>query len=418
MAGLTLSTADAVLKEDYQTAIREQLNNTNMLLQQVEKNTEDVVGRRALLALHVQRSPAVGARAELGTLPGASNQGYFDEYVNLRYNYGRIQISGPVIKAMASDRGSFVRAVKSETDMITNDLKRDVNRQLFGTSDGVIVKCGTTSSSTTIVLDTNATQTQMRQLAVGNIVDIGTVANPSTIASAVTITAQVATQGSCTITVSGSAVSTTSSHFIFNTGAGGSGASQKETTGLQTIISATGTLFNVNPSTYPVWAAYADPSNATPGNGTLRTPTEVLFAKTAHNIQINSGKQPNLIATTHGAFRTYSAQLTAIKRFPDELDLKGGFKGLSVAAGGENIALVWDRDCPGDNTTIGGTAFFLSTENLIEFYSSDWEWMDLDGSVLFRVSGTDAYEATLFKYAELATDRRNAHGIINYLTES
>lgn len=49
---------------------------------------------------------------------------------------------------------------------------------------------------------------------------------------------------------------------------------------------------------------------------------------------------------------------------------------------------------------------------------SDWEFMDEDGSVLSRVGGVDAYEATLFKYHELTTDMRNAHGIITDLTES
>jgi hypothetical protein len=49
---------------------------------------------------------------------------------------------------------------------------------------------------------------------------------------------------------------------------------------------------------------------------------------------------------------------------------------------------------------------------------SDWEFMEEDGSVLFRVSNSDAYEATLFKYAELATDQRNTHGLIKDITEA
>jgi hypothetical protein len=38
--------------------------------------------------------------------------------------------------------------------------------------------------------------------------------------------------------------------------------------------------------------------------------------------------------------------------------------------------------------------------------------MDEDGAILSRVSGYDKYQAVLFKYANLATDRRNAHALI------
>jgi len=47
---------------------------------------------------------------------------------------------------------------------------------------------------------------------------------------------------------------------------------------------------------------------------------------------------------------------------------------------------------------------------------SDWSFMDRDGSVLSRVANTDAYEATLYKYHELGTDKRNAHGKLTGLT--
>jgi hypothetical protein len=76
MAGTTFTTADSALKEDYQPVIREQLNNANVLLAQIEKNTKDVEGRRAVLSLHITRNSGVGSRAEGGTLPSAGSQGY------------------------------------------------------------------------------------------------------------------------------------------------------------------------------------------------------------------------------------------------------------------------------------------------------------------------------------------------------
>jgi hypothetical protein len=49
---------------------------------------------------------------------------------------------------------------------------------------------------------------------------------------------------------------------------------------------------------------------------------------------------------------------------------------------------------------------------------SDWEFMDDDGAILNRVANTDAYEATLYIYSELATDARNAHAAVRDLTSA
>lgn len=402
---LSRSTADAALKEDYQPAIREQLANINVILSQVEENDKDTDGRRAVLSLHVSRNQGVGARAENGTLPVAGHQGYREERVGLHHNYGRIQVSGPVIKAMKSDSGSFTRAVDSEVKGVVNDLKRDVNRQVFGTSNGVIATTGTTVTDTTIVLAAGTSLTQMRQFEVGMRVDIGTVASPTTVASDVVIEA--VDRDNATIDISGSNVSTTDgTHFVFRAGAGGAGANQQEITGLRTIVNNSGTLFNVDPTSAPVWASYVD-SNS----GVLRSPSDTLFEKVIDEVSIESGSVPDLLVSTAGVSRAFANTLKDQKRFTNTVDLKGGFKALSVSTGTGDLKFTWDRDCPAH------TAFALSTSNLIHFVSSDWEWMDDDGAVLNRVPNTDAYEATLYKYHELATDQRNAHGRIDDLSE-
>lgn len=400
--GQTLTNADSALKEDYQPAMREQLNNAFMLLSQVESNSEDVEGRRAVLSLHVTRNSGVGARAEGGTLPTAGNQGYAEERVGLRYNYGRGKLSGPVIKAMKSDNGSFVRAVDSETKGIVTDLKRDVNRQIAGTSDGVIATCGTTSASTTVQLATATTLTQMRQFEAGMVVDIGTVASPTSSASARTISAIDRTNK--TFVVSGAAITTAGTDFVFRSGSGGSGASQKELTGLRTIVAATGSLFNVDPATYETWKSY---SNTAGG-----TPNELKFETALDEISIEGGSDANLIMTTAGVSRGYAATLQATKRIVDKLDLKGGFKAISVTTPKGEVGLTWDRDVP------SGYAWVLSTDHLKEHQMSDWEFMDEDGAVLSRVSGEDAYEFVLYKYHEITTDKRNSHGVLTGLTES
>lgn len=408
--GLTLTNADAALKEDYQPVIREQLNNKAQFLGQVEKNTKDMEGRRAVLSLHVTRNSGVGARRDDATLPTAGNQGYTEERIPVYHNYGRIQISGPTIRAMKSDKGSFTRAVKSETRGLTNDLKRDVNRQCFGDGTGSIAECQTsTTGQTTVLLASTTTAVQMRQFEVGMVVDIGTLAELNagsggpTYGNAI-VSVDVAAKSF--VLTTNLSTATAAGDFVARAGAGGAlgGTTQKEITGLQIIVDSTGTLFNVNPSTTPSWSSV---ENTTGG-----TPTENLFANVMHAIEIAGGGMINFIVTSDGVHRAFANNLQSQKRFSNTIDLKGGYKDLEVAAGGGSVPMVWDRDCP------GSSAFFLDTSHLIQFEQCDWEWMDEDGAVLSRVANKDAYEAVLYKDHELATDKRNAHGKATGLTEA
>jgi len=111
-------------------------------------------------------------------------------------------------------------------------------------------------------------------------------------------------------------------------------------------------------------------------------------------VESNGGKT-NLIISDFGMRDAYAALVVADKRFVNTLELDGGFKGLDM----NGIAWVADGDCSGN------TVYFIDTEHLQVMQMSDWNWMDRDGSVLSRVASTDAYEAVLYWYAELTTDR-------------
>lgn len=398
--GATLSTADAVLKEVYLPGTREQLNNDIPFLNRVQKNSRDIEGRRAILAPHLARSGGVGARAEGGTLPTAGNQGWGEERITLNYNYGRIQISGPSIKAMKSNRGSFVRSVSAEMEHITNDLKRDVSRQLWGASDGKIATCGTTSSSTTVTLATATTPVQMRHFHTGMRVDIGTVANPTLRVAGATITSVDTTNETITID---SSVTTASTDFVFRAGACTANACA-ELTGMQSIVAGSGALFNLNPATagQESWKSRVDSS--------VGSISENKMATHVMNVKIQSGLYPKLFIADDGSFRAYGNLLTSQKRSNNTQRLAGGYSGLSFDAAGEPMEVVWDMDTP------EGCMFSVNPERLIEFSMSDWEWADEDGAVLSRVSGQDAYEAFIFKYHELATDQRAANGLMSGIT--
>ncbi len=411
--GQTRSNADAILKEFYLPGAQEQLNNDIPLLAHVEKNTKDIEGRRAILAPHTRRSSGIGARAESGTLPTAVNQTWAEERISLFYNYGRVNISGPLMKSTTSDRGSFVRAVDAEMKGITTDLKRDVNRQCWGDGTGAIANFsggGASSNTATVLvpLATTAESTQIGQIEPGMVVDIGTLASPTSVATGVTVTRVSDSTSGAAVLLFATALTASSTSYLFRTGNGGVvGTNQKELTGLQLIVDSSGTLHNVSATTEPSWASVENGNS-----GTNRSLTESLMAKVVMDIHLAGGEDPDIGIGSPGVYRAYANLLTSLKRYTNTRDLKGGWSGLDFAAGVKPIPITSDRDCPNHQL------FFLNTKYLTEFQMSDWEWMEEDGAVLSRVANTDAYEAILFKYHELATEKRNAHGKIVDLTEA
>ncbi len=404
----TMTSADAILQEDYLPGIRNQLNDKNQLLEMVEKNTEDVEGRRAVLSVHLARSGGIGARAAVGaSLPTAGQQTFGEERIPTRHLYGSLKIELPLMEASRTDKASFGRGLATSIEGLTSELKKDTNRQVHGTSNGVIATCAVTGAVAVIVLDAGTTATQMRQFYRGLAVDIGTLANPTLRTSAnVILSVQRAAK---TITVTSAVAATAVTDFVFISGNGGDTANstQKELTGIQSIIDATGAIFNLNPATagQEEWASFE-----TGTVGTNVPVSENLFATAMHEVAIASGEDITAWVTSYGVHRAYANLLTAQKRQTNTLDLKGGYVGLEVAAGGGAVALIPDRDC------VENTAFGINAKHLINFQEVDWKWMDEDGAVLSRISGEPAYGATLYSYRELATDQRNAHAKIQGIT--
>ena len=135
MAGLSIPGAANILKNLYLPPVRELLDNSTVLLKYLEKEIQDVEGTNFTIPIHTSRNQSAGIGiAENGTLKAAGVQGYGSAIVPSKYLYSRIQVSGPVIAATKSNKGSFLRALDSEMKGVTKDTRRAFNRQLH--SDG------------------------------------------------------------------------------------------------------------------------------------------------------------------------------------------------------------------------------------------------------------------------------------------
>jgi len=412
----TLSALDAILKDDYQGPVREQLNNSNMFAAQVNQNTEDFEGRKFVIPGHFGRNKGVGARGEGGTIPTAGNQTYRDLFGPVRFLYASVRLTTAVIRSAQSNKGSFIRALESELKGAQTDASRDECRQTWGTSDGILATCGTTTASTTVVLAASTGQNQLRWILDRGQVDIGTAATPTSVASARDVVSVDFTAK--TVTISGAAVTTSGTNFVYASGSGGAsnnsgtyGDGQSELTGLQTMVASSGTVHTLSAATEPRWASRQ--YNAV---GSI---SENAIVKAMNDVEIDSGEDVDLMVCAYGVWRAVGNLFTTLKQFVDNVELKGGYKGITFNAamaggkGSTKVAIVPCRDTP------DGTLWGLNTGSFQYMTLQDWEWLDADGAVLSRATdGTAAYVATLEAMKEMVCTRRNANFVMKGITEA
>lgn len=395
-----LSNFDEALKIDYLPVIREQLENATVLLNKVQRNEKDVSGKQWQLTAHYSRNSGIGAGSETA-LPTAGQQKYKNPYDNVAYNRGRIQVSGPVMAASRDDKGAIVRALDSEIKGVTRDLKKDINYQLFndGTSRRCLINGDPGSEGTTMTVDAPGTM----YLSDGMVLDI--IADDSGVATDndVTITT-VDSATSCTVSAIDTGVADNDWVIRANThdGAGILPSDSYEMMGLKGIVDDSTyvtTLHNLSRGDYAWWkcSTFTNDDNSSVN----RDITLDLIQEAVSAVEKNGGKV-GMILSEHDLRDAYAALLVADKRFVNTLELDGGWKALEYSG----IPWVADVDCPPN------TVFFVDMNHLFIMQMSSWDWMDKDGSILSRVTNSDAYEAVLYWYADLATDRPRGHSFL------
>jgi len=407
----TFANVDALLKEYYLPGVRNQLNDSIQTLKLLQQKGTPVEGRRAVLSLEIGRNPTVFARLDGGTFPTEIGEDvYAEQRVPVKRLYALGQLTGQAMKAAKTDKGSFARTMQRALDRQMVNLKRDVNRQLWGTSDGALVACGLTTNSTTLNLSATATINQVRNIVKNARVDVGTVAQAAAGAGGRAHNIQVTAVDTAnyTLTLSQATTASADTDFVFIAGNGGATTAARELTGIPTMVDSSGALFNVDPATYPEWAA-----TELGNSGTPRAISDSLLAQAIHGAEIASGEQPDYGVCGYEVHRAYANYLQAQKRFPGTTKLDGGYTAITCSAGGASIPLVAERDCPSTRGTVkGGDVYFLNSKHLGLAEETDWEFIDDDGSILHWTGTSDAFTFGIRKFAEAYTDKRNAHAVV------
>lgn len=461
MAYATLSTYDEVLKTFYLPAIQEQLNHSTFLADKIEVNEEDVSGKDATIECHYGRNTGIGARADGGTLPTATYQKYKTCTVPMRYQYGRVSFTGPTIAATRDEKGAYARVIDSEITGVVRDMKKEVNRQYWGCGYGIVARwsSGSTTSATATVYVQKAYRGNAAEPdgAFGStfgakyIEEMGALglADITFSSNAVTVIAVDASMETA-VTVVDRTTSNTKDSFT-NTDASANAAiagdffirpssltavaavaattldgARLEMMGLRGIVTdtdiddiafndGTGTGFTstyTDPlqglaiGTYPWFKANVD-SHASGRYAGQRALTLNLIQKMFDKVEEKAGEGygPDAIISTRPLRREYLDLCQADRRYVNTMTLDGGWTALDY----NGIPFVVDNDA------IDGEIYFLTMKDIQLYRMSDYDWMSKDGAILSRISGKDAYEAVLYRYAELGCKRRNSQGVITDL---
>lgn len=386
---------ESILKEYYAPAISNEFKKNKPLLEKLEKSSDyaDIAGRYYYVPVALLANQAVGTAGEYDVITAPSQTVTAGAKYFSYIQWGVCQLSERALRASANPDAAWENLKSFEFASIIENMRQNVNRQLYGDGTGVLTTCGAATDTNTIPVD------DTKYIFENMIIDIVNKTNGSMLASQRKVVS--VDRANKTVTIDGAAVTTTTSHGIVR-----SGAYNKEWDGLAKIISPTGAVGGIDPATpgYQNWAAYLDTTG-----GAVGMP---LIQKAFDAIELNGGKV-DLIVASYGVYRAMANYLESVKRIPVEgtVKLAGGMSGMTW----NGVEVYKDQDCP------SGTAYFIDFDALQIGQIGEPGWLDTggpEGGVLHYIPRSFTYEATYYWDGNLITIHRNRLAGIKNITEA
>lgn len=394
----SISSGLAELKNFYEGPIVDQFNEDLPILRGAEKMNRGWSGYQIVRPLRVRRNNGIGAVSDGGVLPNIGAQTTVQALISSKFNYLRFGVTGPMIKASQSDKGSFVRAASYELEMGYKDLKSDVNRQLSwdGTSDLARANAATTASNSLVIKGRENGEPALKFVDVGLVFDIY---NGSTLVqSSVQVTAiSSGTPTSSTATLTCNVPVTCSADDVIVR----SGSFGNEIQGLlYSMDGGTSTIYNVDRSTYISYQ----------GNAFAQSSAQLQLDKMqqAYNAAIyRGGAKLGAIYCDFDSLRYYQKLLTPDKRYVNTVKGDGGFAAKDQFYLDFNgIAVVPDKDCP-------IRLFFLDTSSWKNYVLADLEFADETGSMFIAQTSADSFEVRLRYFTNLFNEQPSANSVMS-----
>ena len=280
-----------------QDRLEDQFYSETRFLDRIQKTPQFSIGRQAQVPLQLSLP---GGYSAVPTSGSSSLNSADKLHVNradykLTDHWQQVALETAVIgQADSTGVRSAVAAVDQTIQSNVKALRREIMRQVVGNGDALIAQCTTSSTTTTInLLSTGYSYDAIVRgwLRPGQTIDIGTTGSQASVASAVTINSVSENATTPTITISGSNVTTSSSHYVSISGAR-SGTTSNEASGLRTIVGSTSSVIGtLDPATVTQWQpAKVDSTTTLVSLSLLLDLQRAVYQKT--------GKWPSYVTTS------------------------------------------------------------------------------------------------------------------------
>ena len=405
MPELLLTDITATLKEVLLPYVQDNFPKKTILLDQMKRDSKlQVMNDEFIAPIYTSRHGGVANLADDGnSVISSGGRDTSRATVSVEIVTGALNISKLAIDASKSSVLAVQNTLQAQTEKLTKDFARHVNRQLYGGGDGVVSMVRTTGGSVgtgTIAVEAIATSeagigtvddgravdyygtingdiSPTKYFAVDQVIGVGTAGAADGTVTSVT--------GSSIVSGAPTAIVTAANDAIYIQDGSGEGAGTSELLGIRAgLSSSTGT------STYAGLAR--NTVGWTPSFGSAIEALSLTRLEQADgDVQEYADAQDKyIILVNKTLYRKYGDLLTAMRRTVNQADLLGGWKGLEFAAGGNVVGVFRDYDVP------DGEVLLLNLDTWTICQVSDTSWMeDPSGGGLLRLQNTIQYQAVM-----------------------
>lgn len=408
----TWSTIQAALREVFtDDNLVSQLYEETPFLSMLERTEKYNIGEYAVVPITEYRNGGVTVTDVSGSsaLNPAGNVGTRQAQYGLVLDFAQVKIELGAILSTGSNPQSVAEAIDIEVASAVAETRKQKSRQFFGDQSGQITNCGVTTASTTVVLDTtNGAAALARDwIHPTQTIDIGSSANPTSVAAARTVVS--VDPAANTIVISGAAVTTAATDFISLSGSR-SGSTSKESNGLRNIISRTAALGGL--AAGGKWLAATADSSSTD----LTLP---LLNNASRAVRMATGG----LRDNKRGFKVFASYLQ-MQRLYDQLQNQVRFSGdKQVDAGGWEYVSYNGNSIYSEPDIRDSDVFFVNMEDLLLVTGSGAGWGSAGwlnsgggGADMGWAQGTTAVTDGYFMTGNLAARRRNRMGGFYTLT--
>lgn len=400
-----------ILKEVFPSdQIESQLYEDLVLLDAIEADvTEytDSAGLRAVVPIKTGRTAGISARGIGQALGVPGHQRVQRAAYDYKHLYLQVQVYGPVVARMKTDRQACAREIEFEVSNGIKDFQKDYVRQFQGAGDGAITVAalpGGVSSSTILLGAANYPVIERGWLYPGMAIDVGTVANPVLDTGGNVIQSVVDSVSAPAVVVANATATTAGSHIsrYGNRDATGGGTSY-EINGFGNIVSDTAVLGGLNPATEPRWKAVREHNSGTP-----RALSVDLMLTTSRKIRQQGGMVDFVYGDLVQEQRYYNLVNPQVRYAGDKNLNSGGNSSKGLGLDFQATQFLADPEA------LPGRILF-GRKKAIKVYSAGklaWQNQTTGGEILAWQQGFDAFVARAAKYCQIGTDHRNALGFL------